>query len=468
MKVKKIDYKNITKITKVADQCDQDSVYFCFKGQRNDGHNFIKQAIENGARFVVGTEAIELDNYYQVADINAEFIKATQAVYNFTACQLKFIGVTGTDGKTSVTTLVDKILNKLATSSYLGTSGLIINRQEINYTGMTTPFADQLYRDIQAADQSSEYFVMEVSSHALEQERISGLEFDVIGLTNLTSEHLDYHLTMENYYAAKLKIFKHLKAGKKACVNIDDPSFTALKDWDNVISISTQGPADYQVEDIKLSLDQTTFTLMVDGNTYKISTPLLAEFNVYNLVMAIAIVVNLGYPIDVVIAHSQDVFVEGRLQLLKNEGWPNVIFDFAHTADSINKIMSFVDGLKAKQNIWVVTGSAGQRDQQKRPAMGDAASRYSDYLILTEDDPRDELVSDINKALQSGVVNHNCHVIEIEDRKKALEYCMTKAEPNDLVILLGKSGQKKMYYDGFELPYDEEKTIQNILQGVKR
>lgn len=459
---------NIKYVTKDASDVQKNSAYFCFIGEKYDGHDFIDQALANGAIVVYGTKKLKFSNYYQVKDINQKMMEIAKIVYNFKQESMKFFGITGTDGKTSTALILHHILNGFDKSSYLGTSGFIIDQKEESYAGMTTPFADQLYYNIEKAKINNvSNFIMEVSSHALKQQRILGLKLDCAVFTNLSEEHLDYHHTMEEYYQIKTQIIDYLKVDSPLIINSDNIYVKkVLSDFSNknIFTVGSDDDADFKISEIVTKINQTTFNLKYLEKNYAIQTKLLAKFNVYNLVQAIACATILGYQIDKVITKINNYTVDGRLEIIANHKYDNIIIDFAHTPDSIKKIMEFVNQVKKNQKIYVLMGSAGHRDQKKRPLMGKYAAKYADVLVLSEDDPREEKVSQINRQIKMGVDNPHCQVYEIENRQKAITFVLNKAKKNDIIILLGKGGQKQMYYDVYVQDYQEQQVVKNLIK----
>ncbi len=459
-------YKGITKNSK---DVKQGFVYCCFEGNKFSGYDFIDNALENGASLIIGERNLEIDNYLKVDDVNQAMIDYAQKIYDNPEKKLKIIGVTGTDGKTSIALIVHKILNKLSSSSYLGTNGFFIGEKEIEYNSFTTPFADKTFSYFKkSVDSNCEYFVMEVSSHALKQKRLNGIEYSSSIFTNLSKEHLDFHKTMEDYYSSKKELFKNTN-GKKI-VNIDDEYGKKINnELENVLTVSSKiKDADFYFYEEKLSLLGTEFKLFIkeENKEYLINSPLLADFNVYNLVEAIACIKNLGYKTQEIIDNLDDVFIPGRLEKVKNNLGINILIDFAHTADAILKVMEFINLYKGDGKVHVLTGSAGGRDKQKRSEMGKNASKYADYLYLTEDDPRDEKVKDIIKDIKSGIKNNKCEVLEEEKRKKAIKEMILNAQKGDTLVLFGKGEMKLMYYDGYEEDYFEKDVVKNILKGI--
>ncbi len=460
-------------ITKNSKEVQKDFIYCCFEGKVS-GYDYIQEALNNGAVKIIGEKDLDFKEYEKVDDVNQAMTKYSKQIYNNPDEKLKLIGVTGTDGKTSIALIVDQILNKFSKSSYLGTNGFFINGEEQEYSDFTTPFADKLYKNLNdSVKQKSKYFVMEVSSHSLSQKRIYDLKYDICIFSNLSNEHLDFHKTMDNYYESKKSLFKMLKQQGKAVVNIDDKYGQKLAseiDESKLITISSQNKnADYYINNIKSSINNTKFDLYLkkENKTYNITSPLLADFNAYNLTQAIACVTNLGSNIEEIIKIINDIVIPGRLEIIKNNLGLNIIIDFAHTPEAIKKVIEFINDKKENSKIHVLTGSAGQRDKEKRPMMGLEAAKHADYIYLTEDDPRDEEVLNIISHIKKGIKNNNCIVVEEVDRKKAIQKMISNAQEGDILVLFGKGSMKKMYYDGFTTDYEEKKVVNEIIKEGK-
>lgn len=457
-------YKGITKNSK---EVKEGYIYCCFEGKVS-GYNFIDEAINKGACLIIGEKDIDLDIYLKVDNVNLEMIKYAKKISDNADLKLDLIAVTGTDGKTSIATIIHKILSRLSSSSYLGTNGFWIDEKELDYNNFTTPFADKTFEYLKkSVDNGSKYFVMEVSSHALKQERLKGLKFKSAIFSNLSEEHLDFHKNMEDYYESKKKLF--LENDTYNIINIDDVYGNRLKDEvSNVISISKMDKrADYYFYEEVLSTTGTEFKLKVEGREYFIKSPLLADFNIYNLVEAIACLNSLGYKMEEIIPCLDEVFIPGRLERINNKLGLNILIDFAHTADAISKVMEFIKKYNKEGKIHVLTGSAGGRDSLKRSKMGENASMYADYLYLTEDDPRDEKVNDINNEIKKGIKNSKCEVFEIEKRKDAIRKMIENSQKHDTLVLFGKGEMKKMYYDGYAEDYFEKDVLEKVLEEIK-
>ncbi len=456
-------------ITKNSGEVKPGYIYCCFEGNNFSGYDFIDKAKENGATLILGQRELSIKDYQKVDDINETLIKYSREINDFPDEKLEIIGVTGTDGKTSIALIINQILNKLSSSSYLGTNGFFIGEKEIEYNSFTTPFADKAFNYFKkSVDANSKYFVMEVSSHALKQKRLGDLKYTSSIFTNLSKEHLDFHKTMDDYYESKRELFFNTKG--KSIINIDDEYGKKLyKEIPQSLSVSKKDKkADFYFYEEKMNLSGTSFKLFIkeDKKEYLINSPLLADFNVYNLIESIACVKNLGYKTDEIIKCLKDIVIPGRLEKVDNKLGLNILIDFAHTSDAILKVMEFINDYKEEGKIHVLTGSAGGRDHQKRSAMGKNAAMYADYLYLTEDDPREESVKEINAQIKMGIENKKCEVIEEIERKKAIEKMIKNSNVNDTLILFGKGEMKVMYYDGYVEDYFEKDIVKNILKGM--
>lgn len=457
-----IDYSKYNGLSKQASKIEDNFVYFCIPGQRYTGLEFIEEAIKNGAKLCVGEGDCDHPLYIKVSDVNYEFVNAAQIIYQFEDVNMSFIGITGTDGKTSTTTIVNQILDRLSASAYLGTSGLTVRNKSYEYNGMTTPFADELYKYIKCADDDGcEYFVMEASSHALVQKRTEGILYNIVGFTNLSPEHLDFHHNIEEYFLAKAELFNKVGKNGIRVINLDDEYGKRLKEmYPTAITFGSSNESDYKIENIVEYVDHTEFCFKVGNKKYEIYSPLLAKFNVYNLLMAIIIVEKCGYEIETILPLINDVFVSGRMEVLKLENFSTCILDFAHTPDSIEKILKFFNQYK-KGKMWVINGCAGGRDSSKRSKIGEIMNTLADNVIISEDDPRNESVVAIADQM-IGTISDLSKIVIIPQRIKAIEYALSNSKIDDIIILLGKSGQTKMYYSNYTSEYIESDVVKNV------
>lgn len=378
------------------------------------------------------------------------------AWYRFPSRKLTVIGVTGTDGKTTTTSLIYHILHTSGfNTSMVSSVGAIIGGKNYDIGfHVTTPSSFSLQRFLDKAVTSGKtlktnYLVLETTSHALDQYRVFGIKFDVGVLTNVTHEHLDYHKTYENYVKTKAKL---LEMSRISIVNRDDESYEMIKDKGLIINNKTKSITYGMGKDAD-----------VNPYNFPFKTNLIGEFNKYNILAAIAACKALGI-------NSEDIrkgiksFVAplGREDVVYDKDF-KVMIDFAHTPNAIDQVLSAIrPDIKGK--LIHVFGSAGLRDQTKRPIMGKNSSQYADVIILTSEDPRSESVDQINKQIESGIVNKKLQLLKIPDRKKAIETAIEMAKKEDFVIITGKSHEKSMNYGNGEVAWDEYDTVRKALR----
>lgn len=505
-----IDITNEIKgITLDSRKVKEGYLFFAVKGVETDGHRFIGKAVENGAAAVVITDPEAIKNEDGVSGKDAVIIcvenmqkamaKISNNFYHEPSDKMTIFGVTGTNGKTTTTSIIRDILeNGLATQipcGYIGTIGIRYGEENIEPT-MTTPDLPTLQNYLSdMADAGMRAVAMEVSSHGLAMGRVEGIHFDVAAFTNLTHDHLDYHGTMEEYFRAKQLLFKGMSPSAVAILNADDEaSISKLMDvckcdvFTYGMNANSENP-DYMITDLELRGDGSSFSLEVsaramdahrkridpivrdnDGafgkSIYQIETNLLAKYNMYNLVAAIACVHQRGIQIEDFkkgLTHISQV--DGRMEAVKNDKGINVIVDYAHTVDGMEKLYEFVDtvcdehGKKSGQRpkVYSVFGSAGKRDKSKRPSMGKTACSHSDFVVLTEEDPRNEDPADIAREIKGDLPDDKVSIIP--DRSKAIEEAISKAEKGDFVLILGKGEDTFMDRDDRRDPWDGDNVI---------
>ncbi|MFV0380268.1 MAG: UDP-N-acetylmuramoyl-L-alanyl-D-glutamate--2,6-diaminopimelate ligase [Anaerorhabdus sp.] len=431
----------------------KNSIFFCIKGMMNDGHRFISQAISNGAICVVYSDDLIEKNpdvtYVRVKDVQDVLNKVVDIFYDSPSKKLRVFGVTGTNGKSSVTMMIRNILNRYVPTGYIGTISVEYGEVKLP-PSLTTPEPESLHAILKdMVDANIKACTLEVSSIGLEQHRTDSVDFDVAIFTNLTHDHLDYHGTMENYFLSKKKFFDNLSSNALAVTNVDnDYGTTIVEDTEAIIkTYGIYNDADYMAKDIKVLKDKTVFKLVCKERTIDIETNLVAEFNIYNLLATIVALHWCDISLETIALEVKNmVQIEGRMERV-NVGQPfNVLVDFAHTPDGIEQVMRYAVKITPKENrIIAVLGSAGKRDFKKRPIFGELVDKYCDMIILTEDDPRDESVVDICNEIASGIKNTN--FIIIERRYDAIRQAVELANSNDTILLLGKGDENFLYRD---------------------
>ena len=442
-----------------------DSIFFCVKGMMSDGHRFVDQAIANGAKVIVHSESLENKQegivYIRVNNVIRAFNQVADAFYGYPSHALYMYGITGTNGKSSTACIIRDILNPYKKTGYVGTISIEYGNVKLPPL-LTTPNIDDLHGILhEMRDAGMEACSLEASSIGIEQGRVDAIDFDVAIFTNLTHDHLDYHGTMDKYFKAKKRLFDRLKKEAIAITNIDDPyGEKIVADCPcRIVTYSLTKKADYQVVKYQLLKDRTKFTLRVRGKDYELETNLVAKFNIYNLVSAIAALHESGMAIEDMaeeVCHLKQI--EGRMERI-DEGQPfNIIVDFAHTPDGIEQIARYASAITPKgKRIIAVTGSAGKRDTEKRVTFGEILDKYADMIILTEDDPRDENPVEIAEEIASGIKKTN--YIIVEDRYDAIRQAVELADTDDTIILLGKGDEKFIYREFGREPYEGDDTI---------
>ena len=424
--------------------------FVAIKGLTVDGHDFIEKAIENGAVKIVcehGSYSVETLVVPNTKEWLQQYLFDN---YKEEVNKIKLIGMTGTNGKTTTCFLTYQMLLSLGKkAAYMGTIGFYMPgvKRELNNT---TPEILDVYSMItEAIEAGCEYFVMEVSSHSLVQKRIEGLEFTVEAFSNLTEDHLDFHKTMENYLHAKMLILDQLKG--TIIVNSDD----AYAKYFETKSYKTLGynGKDYQILNYEETPKGTLITFKADKE-YKVETNLKCKYNVYNYLTALGILNTLGFKIEDIINITKDINApRGRCEQIRVRNSYAVI-DYAHTPDAVEKIItSFLENKKGR--IITIVGCGGDRDPLKRPIMGEIASRLSDYVIFTSDNPRTEDPNKILEDILKGVTKDN-YEVEI-DRPTAIKKGLDMLGDNDILLILGKGhedyqiiGHTKHHLDDLE------------------
>ena len=428
--------------------------FIAIKGKNIDGHDYINDAIKNGAKKIIAEKDVICDvSVVKVSDtkkyLENELINKYGKYFN----DLTFIGVTGTNGKTTTCYLTYQMLNNLGfKAAYIGTLGFycLNEKEELKNT---TPDILTLYKLIyKAKNKGCTHIVMEVSSQSLEEERIKGINFSTIAFTNLTQDHLDFHKSMDNYLNAKLKILDYLKKDASIIVNNDDKyAKEFINDKYNVTTIGYKNSSDIKIDDASFNLNNTIIKFSEKNIEKEVKTNLISKFNVYNFLTCYSILKSLNIDEHKIINETKNIFPpKGRCEIIDvNNGI--AVIDYAHTPDAVLKVIKSFLELK-KNNIITIVGCGGNRDPLKRPIMGDISCKLSDYVIFTNDNPRFEdpkkIINDIIKNL-----NYKNYIV-IYDRKEAIEKGISLMNDNDILLILGKGhenyqiiGNEKKYFD---------------------
>ena len=409
--------------------------FVAIKGHTVDGHDYIETAIKNGAEKIIATHGKFSVETIIVEDTEKYLNDYLVENYSNHFENIKFIGITGTNGKTTTAYLTSQILTELGiNNAYIGTIGYYKNSEFIRELPNTTPDILSLYNLIlESIDNNVKVIVMEVSSHSLSLERINGIKFDVAGFTNLTEDHLDYHETMEKYLESKKLILKYIKDNGIMISNIDDEYGKCFK-YKNFKTLGFN-ESDYKINDYEYTNLTTKINFTYSNNNYEVETNLLNKFNIYNYMTALSFVNNIGISIDNIIKVTNKIKApNGRNEIISVNGGKAII-DYAHTPDAVEKIIESTLEKKIGKVITIV-GCGGDRDPKKRPIMGEIATRLSDFVIFTNDNPRTENEVNIMNDILNGVNKDNYKVIH--DRRLAIKEGLDMISNNDTLLILGK------------------------------
>lgn len=443
------------------------AMFVCIEGNNFDGHSVAGQMLEKGAACVVVQKDLGLEKQIIVPDSREIYPTLCAKWFSNPQKKLKLIGVTGTNGKTTITTVIKKVLTELGAK--VGLIGTCQNEigDKILHTERTTPEPYDLYELLaQMADEKCEYTVMEVSSQALEQKRVGPLHFDIALFTNLTQDHLDVHGTMENYYRAKKILFSMCD---KAVINIDDESgkryfkeITCEK-----YSFSTMENADFNAYDIKLSASGVEYNFSDGQAKLPVKFNMPGHFNVSNSLAVIACMVKLGFKADEVInLLDKTSGVRGRAEVVPTGRDFTVICDYAHTPDAIENILEAIKSC-SQGRVVCLFGCGGNRDKGKRPLMARAAAEHADFLVVTSDNPRDENPDDIIKDVLTGLEGKDVPYITITDRIEAIHWAVKNAQKDDVIVLAGKGHEDyQILPGGVKIHLDEREIVADALKEL--
>lgn len=451
-------------------------IFVCLVGEHTDGHEYAKMAVENGAfallveRKVEGINVpqIEVDSTrHKIADIADRF-------YSSPSKGINLIGITGTNGKTTVTHLIQKIFEENNEKcALIGTLGYKLSSNgEYRDAKHTTPQAPELQatlrmiKDVEKIDN----VVIEVSSHALEQNRVGGCRFKGAVLTNLTQDHLDYHITMDNYFKAKALLFKGLSENNFAVINIDDEYgqkfLSVVPDGVRKFTYGVKNSADIMAKNINFSLNGAEFTLVVGENEYPVNLHMNGMFSVYNVLAALTSAIAMGVDIKVALKSLQNIRgVAGRFEVVNKK--PLVIVDYAHTPDGLENVLKSAREITPEGGKLIcLFGCGGDRDATKRPKMGAIAQKLSDKIVITSDNPRSEDPQQIITDIIAGLKSVDPEIVTVEpDRGEAIALLNTIANNNDVVIIAGKGHEDYQILKDKTIHFDDREQARKVFAG---
>lgn len=446
----------------------ENSLYIAMRGTVVDGHSFIASSIEKGAKTIVCEEfpetMTENITYIKVKDSAKALGHLASNFYGNPSKKLKLIGVTGTNGKTSVSTLLFDIFKNLGYDSALLSTVEIRIGEEIIPATHTTPDVITINKILaEAVEKGCEFAFMEVSSHGIAQNRIEGLHFKVAGFTNLTHDHLDYHKTFEEYLKTKKRFFDELEDTAIAITNIDDKNGNVMLQNTKAKkkSYALKTMADYHGKLLEVDFNG----MLLNFNGKEFWTTLTGKFNVYNLLLVFGIAEELGFEQDEILqAISKLKRVSGRFETMKSDGGIFFIVDYAHTPDALENILDSINDIRTKnERLITVFGCGGDRDHSKRPEMGNIATKKSTLAIITSDNPRSEDPGQIIKEIEAGVEPQNfSKYTSIPDRKEAIKMAIKFAEPKDIILVAGKGHENYQEINGVKHHFDDKEVINEL------
>lgn len=483
-----LDYKDLVNFKSVevsgisynSKTTKQGDIFICIVGEHTDGHEFAQMAIDNGAVALLVEHPVDIkipqvvvkNTRHKIADIADRF-------YSRPSLGLNLIGITGTNGKTTVTHLIQKIFEENhQRCALIGTLGYKLSSTgEYRDAKHTTPQAPELQatlrmiKDVEKIDN----VVMEVSSHALEQNRVGGCRFDGAILTNLTQDHLDYHITMDNYFDAKAILFKNLKEDNFAVINVDDAygaRFLGVVPEDvRKYTYGIKNTADVMAKDIDFSLNGAEFVLVVNNTehsngAYKVSLHMNGMFSVYNVLAAVTAAIAMGIDVKVALRALENIKgVAGRFEVVAKK--PLVIVDYAHTPDGLENVLKSAREITPKDGRLIcLFGCGGDRDATKRPKMGAIAEQIADKVVITSDNPRSEDPQQIITDIIAGLKSVTPDKITVEpDRGRAIELLKTISNNNDVIIIAGKGHEDYQILKDRTIHFDDREEARKVFSA---
>ncbi|MFD2443424.1 UDP-N-acetylmuramoyl-L-alanyl-D-glutamate--2,6-diaminopimelate ligase [Bacillus sp. CGMCC 1.16607] len=448
------------------------SLFICLKGYTVDGHDFARSAVERGAVAVLAERELNLDvPVVVVKDTFRAMAVLADAFYGQPSRKLHLIGITGTNGKTTTSHIIEKIFaDQKKKTGLIGTMYTKILDEKFENKN-TTPESLTLQKTFyEMVEKNIDMAVMEVSSHALHYGRVHGCDFDIAIFTNLSQDHLDYHETMENYKQAKGLLFSQLgntfqhEHPKYAILNADDPTISDYQKMTaaTIITYGIDQEADIKAENIKMTPKGTSFDVVIQKDSYPITIQLAGKFNIYNVLASIAAALASKISIIDIISSIEKISgVSGRFELVDAGQDFSVIVDYAHTPEALENVLKTIKQF-AEKNIYVIIGCGGDRDKKKRPLMAKIACEYGSNAIFTSDNPRSEDPLSIIKDMEEGVQDKN--YMSITDRKEAIRYAINQAKSGDIVLIAGKGHETYQTIGDRNFDFDDRLVAKEAIE----
>ena len=466
-----IDIKGIEKNSK---EVKEGYMFVAIKGFSTDGHQFVENAIENGAKCVMLQEGCDLKTIKIPADITVLMSKDTRQALAICSCnfygnpsrKFKLIGVTGTKGKTTTTFMIKEILEKAGHKvGLIGTIATYINGKMISESSRTTPESIELQRIFaQMVEAGVEYVVMEVSSQSLKLHRVDGCDFDIVTFTNFSEDHISEkeHPDMKDYFESKLKLFEMCDNG---IVNVDDLQVSKVPEMFPNSKIMTYGIDNYcevLAKDITITNSYVDFRVKISDRNERVKVDIPGRFSVYNALAAICVAKKIGISSEKVIEALAEIKVPGRSEMVPNKKEIPIMIDYAHSPESLQNILSAVKSY-TRGKVISVFGCGGDRDKGKRPIMGEISGRIADFTFITSDNPRTENPDEIVKEIEDGIKKTKGNYKVVVDRTEAIKQAIEMATKLDIIVLAGKGHEPYQEINGEKFPFDERIIVNEII-----
>lgn len=459
-----IENINIEYISADTNKIKNDTLFVCIVGNLTDSHKFVS-TMKNGVVAVVTEYEVETDLPQIVVKQSRKALgQIAGAFYGNPQKEMKFIGITGTNGKTSVSYIIKNVLEKAGKKAGLiGTLGAKILERDYK-TDLTTPDVLSLYSLLnEMCKQGVEYVITEVSAHALDMMRVEGIYFEIAVFTNLTQDHLDYFGTVDNYKRAKLKLFDE-SVSKYAVVNIDDEVGIEIQNArKNVVTYGLENPSDVFAIDIKEKATGTSFVLNVMDKVFDITCGLIGRFNLYNVLAACCVAEILGIDGEYLYSGLSEMkSVPGRMEYVADKENAKIFIDYAHTPDGLENTLKTAKNI-CNGRLICLFGCGGNRDKGKRKIMGEVSGKYADFTILTSDNPRYEEPMLIIGDIETGLREYTDKYVVVQNRECALNYALKYISGEDVLIVCGKGAENYQEVLGVKHPFNDKKIINNLL-----
>ena len=454
-------------------------MFVAISGFNSDGHDYIQNAIENGATVVVAEniKKINKDSLPNnvtliIAENTREFLALSSCnFYNNPSKKFKLIGITGTKGKTTTTFMIKEILEKAGKKvGLIGTVATYINGKKLGDSERTTPESLELQKLFsKMVDEKVEYVVMEVSSQSLKLHRVDGCNFDLVAFTNLSEDHISEkeHPNMQDYFESKLKLFNMCKTG---FVNIDDLHGNKIPQMfpeNDITGYGIDNYGNFLAKDITITNSYVDFKVKITDKNERVKVDIPGRFTVYNALCAICICKKLGIEAETIKTALEKIKVPGRSEMVENKLEIPIMIDYAHSPESLENILRAVKSY-TRGRVISVFGCGGDRDTRKRPIMGEISGKIADYTIITSDNPRTEDPEKIVEQIEKGISKTKGKYESIVDRTKAIEKAIKMANKNDIIVLAGKGHEPYQEINGVKHPFDERIIVRDIISKIKK